>query len=101
MLIINTVENEVQTTLILEGRLDAESVKDLKEALSGISENVTDIEIDLEKVASVSSAGLRVFLQLHNQLNQGGGRLTISHPQEVVREVLENTGLMNCLNIVI
>ncbi len=101
MLKINIVENEAQTRLILDGRLDAESVKDLKAALAGLSENVTNIEIDLSGTDSVSSAGLRVFLQLHNQLMQGGGSLTISHPQEVVREVLDNTGLTDCLNIVI
>ncbi len=100
MLKINTVENEAQTRLMLVGRLDAESVKDLKAALAGLSENVRNIEIDLEETVSVSSAGLRVFLQLHNQLTQGGGSLTISHPQEVVREVLDNTGLTDCLNIV-
>ncbi len=84
---------------VLEGRLDVNTSSELKEKVGGLSEDITNIDLDLEKLSYTSSAGLRVILQIHNQLKQRGGKLVLTHPNEVIMEVLEDTGLADCLNI--
>ncbi|MBO4374928.1 MAG: STAS domain-containing protein [Lachnospiraceae bacterium] len=100
MLSIDYTENGADAKLALEGRLDANTSKDLKTKVGEIPESILNIDMDISKLEYTSSAGLRVVLQLHNQLNQRGGKLVISHPNEVISEVFEDTGLSDCLNIV-
>ncbi len=100
MLKINISENPSGTLLALEGKLNADTSKELKSRLSEIPEDVTRIELDLENLIYTSSAGLRVILQLHNQLNERGGKLTVSRANETIREVFDDTGLSGCLNLI-
>ena len=91
--------NGSDVKIVLEGRLDANTSPGLKEEMGKLPESVKNIELDVQKVSYTSSAGLRVILQYHNQLNQRGGKLTVSHPNETLMEVFEDTGLLDCLNI--
>ena len=100
MLNIDYAENGTEVKIALEGRLDANTSKDLKAKLGEIPESVTRADMDISKLEYTSSAGLRVILQLHNQLGQRGGRLTILKPNDTIVEVFEDTGLSDCLNIV-
>ncbi len=83
----------------LEGRLDARTTPELKEKLGAIPEEVNNIEIHIDKLTYVSSAGLRVILQYHNQLKQRGGELIVLKPNDSIMEVFKDTGLSDCLNI--
>ena len=100
MLNIDYAENGTEVKIALEGRLDANTSKDLKAKLGEIPESVTRADMDISKLEYTSSAGLRVILQLHNQLGQRGGRLTILKPNDTIVDVFEDTGLSDCLNIV-
>ena len=91
--------NGNQARVVLEGKLDANTAPELREKLSKLPDEIDNIELDIEKVIYISSAGLRVILQYHNQMNQRGGKLTVCHPSENIMEVLEDTGLSGCLNI--
>ncbi len=99
MLKTEVTENGNEAKIMLEGKIDANTAKELKSRIEQISGNVKNIEMDLTKLDYTSSAGLRVILQLHNQLNQNGGRLTVSHANEEIMEVFDDTGLLDCLNI--
>ncbi len=83
----------------LEGRLDASTSPELKEKLGAMHEEVNNLELHIDKLAYVSSAGLRVILQYHNQLKQRGGKLVVFKPNDLIMEVFEDTGLSGCLNI--
>ncbi len=99
MLNIDIQVNGSDAKIVLEGRLDANTSPELKEKMGRLPEEVKNIELDLEKIAYTSSAGLRVILQYHNQLNQRGGKLKLTRPNDNIMEVFEDTGLSDCLNI--
>ena len=75
-----------------EGRLDALSApkfhESLQEAVPGSGHRVI---IDMTGVPYVSSAGLRVFIQLAKQL-KGQGKLALSGMSANVRQVFELAG---------
>ena len=100
MLNIGYTENGSEAKITLEGRLDANTSKDLKTKIGEIPESVLNADLNIADLEYTSSAGLRVILQLHNQLHQRGGKLVISKPNDTIAEVFEDTGLSDCLNIV-
>ncbi len=99
MLNIYIVKDGTSAKVSLDGRLDVNSSAELKEKIGALSDEINNIELDMEKLSYTSSAGLRVILQYHNQLKQNGGKLLVSHPNEGIMDVFEDTGLADCLNI--
>lgn len=97
MLNINVTENGTDVKIELEGKLDAVTSKDLHARIAQLSDNVLHVEIDMENLAYISSAGLRVLLALHNSLKQRGGSLKILHVSDPLMEVFEDTGLATAL----
>ncbi len=91
--------NGDQAKVVLEGRLDTNTAPELKEKMGKLPEEIREIVLDIEKVTYTSSAGLRVILQYHNQMGQRNGKLTVTHPNDNIMEVFEDTGLAGCLNI--
>ena len=64
MLNINkTVENE-KTVYMLEGRLDTVTAPDLEKELKASLDGVKELVLDFEKLEYISSAGLRVLLEI-------------------------------------
>lgn len=88
------------TTLIfaLEGRLDTTTAPELEAALKGSLEGVTSLILDLEKLAYLSSAGLRVILGAQKQMNRQG-TMVVRHANDTIMEVFEVTGFTDILTI--
>ncbi len=84
----------------LEGRLDTNTSREFTTKVSEISADTVNIVLNLEKVMYISSAGLRAILLIHNDLSQRNGKLTLLHVNDFTRELLDETGLSDCLNIV-
>ena len=85
-------------TLELEGRLDTTTAPELEAELSGSLDGVTELTLDMEKLAYLSSAGLRVILGAQKRMNKQG-KMTVRHVNETIMEVLEVTGFVDILNI--
>lgn len=83
--------------LRLKGRLDAVTSDRLQQHLSGLVRERARVVLDLGGVDYVSSAGLRVLLAAHDDLERGGGRLILAAIQDYVAEVLEVAGLDSVL----
>ncbi len=80
------------------GKLNTSTAPLLNDELTKqIQRGVSCIEIDMENLFYISSAGIRVLLSAHKALN---GNLMISHANEVITDVFENTGLTDMLYIV-
>ena len=97
MLNINVTENGTDVKIELEGKLDAVTSKDLHARIAQLSDNVLHVEMDMENLVYISSAGLRVLLALHNSLKQRGGSLKILNVSDPLMEVFEDTGLATAL----
>lgn len=84
----------------LEGRFDANTAGEVEEFLEAIiGDGNTRIIMNLENVAFVASAGLRVILVVAKKLRADKGDLLIAGLQPSVRKVFEISGLNNVLKL--
>lgn len=82
----------------LEGRLDTLTAPELEKELQAGLDGVTELTLDLEKLAYISSAGLRILLATHKQMARQGA-LKLVHVQSTVMEIFEVTGFADILTI--
>ena len=85
-------------TIALEGRLDTVTSPELEAELARSLGGAQTLTLDLAALEYISSAGLRVLLGAHKEMSARGG-LRLIHVSEIVREVLEITGLTDILTI--
>lgn len=86
-------------TVALEGRLDTTTAPQLESEIRESLDGVTDLEFDFQKLAYISSAGLRVMLSAQKIMNKQG-MMTIRNVNEEIMEVFEVTGFVDILSIV-
>ena len=97
MTILKT-KNGNSLTIALEGRLDTTTAPQLEAELDSALDGVETLEFNLEKLAYISSAGLRVLLKAQKLMNKRGG-LTIRGANEDLMDIFEVTGFVDILNI--
>jgi anti-sigma B factor antagonist len=82
------------TTLVVQGRLDAESAAELRQAVSAeVRRGMHLISLDLAAVTFLSSAGIRVLFETQREARAAGGDCQVRAVSEPVRKVLELTRL--------
>ena len=84
-------------TIFLEGRLDSFNAPDLEKELISIEPGTTII-LDFEKLEYLTSAGLRILLNLQQNF-EGNGEIRILHVNEDIMEIFDMTGFSDILNI--
>ena len=97
MTITKKLDNDA-LTLSLEGRLDTMTAPELEAELKQSLENVNTLTLDFSRLEYISSAGLRVLLSAH-KLMSAKGSMTVTHVNEIVREVFDVTGFADILHI--
>lgn len=80
----------------LDGRLDTTTAPEFDKFLGQNLDGVKELNIDCEKLAYLSSAGLRVLLVAHKKMN---GKMKLTNVCELVMEVFELTGFADILVI--
>jgi len=95
---INTEINANKAKLVLDGRLNTTTAPTLENAVNELPAEITELVMDMEKVAYVSSAGLRVLLAAQKLMNKKGS-LLLTGVCEDVMEVFEMTGFADILTI--
>ena len=95
---ITTTRNGSALTLQLEGRLDTTTSPQLEAELSASLDGVKQLTLDLQQLAYLSSAGLRVILGAQKRMNKQG-QMVVRHVNETIMEVLEVTGFVDILTI--
>ena len=83
-------------TVVLEGRLDTITAPELENFIGENFSGTESLVIDCEKLAYVSSAGLRVLLATQKKAK---GSMKLIHVCELVMEVFEMTGFSEILVI--
>lgn len=94
----NTDGNKI--TFNVAGRLDTTTSPDFeKEIKDSVTDNISEVNIDMKELEYISSSGLRVLLSLHKMMMAKNGSLLILNPNEIVLEVFEVTGFSDILTI--
>lgn len=83
----------------LTGKLTVQTSPDLSSAVEALADNVCDIDIDLENVDYIASAGLRVLVASDKLAVKRNGQMRLLHPCDEVMEVLEMTGLLEVFTV--
>lgn len=95
---ISTKSEGGKLLISLDGRLDTTSAPQLEGVLRETLRGVTALEMDFEKLAYISSAGLRVLLSAM-KLMKKQGTMVVRNVNETVMEVFEITGFADLLTI--
>ena len=95
MKIISNKSNDCME-ISLEGRLDTTTAPELDSFLNANYDGLKVLTINCNKLAYVSSAGLRVLLTAHKKMK---GNLRLTNVCELVMEVFELTGFADVLVI--
>ena len=85
-------------TLSLEGRLDTTTSPQLETEMHPDIDKATEVVFDLEKLAYISSAGLRVLLSAQKIMNKQGS-MTIKNVCPEIMDIFDVTGFVDILNI--
>ncbi|WP_419023780.1 STAS domain-containing protein [Emergencia sp.] len=91
-------KEETVLTLALDGRLDTNTAPDLETELKASLDGVETLIMDMDTLAYLSSAGLRVILAAQKQMNKQG-KMIVRNVNDMVMEVFEVTGFIDILTI--
>lgn len=87
-------ESDGCTVVAVEGELDMSTADQLRDELSRVIGNGDGhLVLDLGDLRFCDSAGLAVFVKVHNELDGTGRRLAIARPAPIVARVLDLSGL--------
>ncbi len=99
-MIITQKELDGVAVVCLDGRLDAETSGDLAMKFATlIEQKKRDLIIDMANLEYISSAGLRVVLEVTKKMRMNGGDTYLVNVQEYVKKVLDISGLSTFLRI--
>lgn len=91
------VDGEV--IISLEGELDTISSRELDSKLDELLGDATKVTVDLGKLEYITSAGLRILLQMENTIEDRNGSMKILHVSDEIKEIFAVTGFMEVLTI--
>lgn len=97
MTIAKNVEGS-KMTIALEGRLDTTTTPALDVEMKALPTDITELNFDFEKLAYVSSAGLRVILGFQKKMNKQGS-MKLYNVSAAIMEVFEVTGFSGILTV--
>ena len=98
MTVVKT-RNGTSASFKVEGRLETATAPDLEKEIKEDIAEITDITFDFSALDYISSAGLRVLLSAQKSLT-GKGKVTVTNPNDIVREIFEVTGFSDILTII-
>ena len=85
-------------TVNLTGRLDTLTAPDFQAEVIPALEGISELVIDLEGLEYISSAGLRIMVEITKKMN-GKGEMKLINLSDVVMDIFTVTGLDSILNI--
>lgn len=101
MLAISSTKNQDSLVVTLDGRIDANSAKELEQqCLSWIDEGEKKLIMDFSAVNFISSAGLRVILLIAKKLEPVQGKVKLCGLNATLNDVFEISGFSKLFDIV-
>ena len=98
--LVATFEKEEKLVLKIEGAIKTLVAPCLDEAIKTAMEKNEDFKIDFSEVTYIASAGLRVLLNMQQDIDENDKpEVIIINVLDNVKEVFEQTGFNNILSI--
>ncbi|MGL4605911.1 MAG: STAS domain-containing protein [Eubacteriaceae bacterium] len=97
---ITTIKDGEKTTMALSGNLDTITAPELQEVLIPEFDTAKEVELCLDDLKYISSAGLRVLFMGDTTAKEKNGKLIITGVSENVMEVFELSRFTDVLTIV-
>ncbi len=92
---IRTEKQGNSTIFSLKGRLDSQTSTDVeKRILQAISEGSSHIILDFAELDYISSAGIRVLVHCHKELEKNRGKIFLTSVPKPIENVLYITGFL-------
>jgi len=91
-MVVTKIKDNGKITLKLIGKLGVTTSSQLQEILDEIVLETNKVELNLRDLTHLSSAGMRVFLLMHNELKSKGGLLTISNVPLSIKSIFDTSG---------
>lgn len=88
-----------ELVMFLSGKLTAVEAPKLESEMESVRQDYDVIVIDLENLAYISSAGLRVLVSNQKKMLKKNGKQLIRRMNPDIRDVFRVTGLEDILNI--
>lgn len=89
-----------EESIMLKGRLDSASAPLVQQQIEQmVGQEPVKLVLDLAECSYVSSAGLRVFINLLRRMSSQGGSMVLTNVPDSVMTVLDMTGFSNILTI--
>ena len=95
---IEVKKNGLEVVIEVGGRLDTITAPTLEKTINDNVTSNTNLILDLNGLAYISSAGLRVLLGAQKKMNQIGS-MKVKNVCEEIMEVFEMTGFADILSI--
>ncbi len=84
----------------IEGKLDTQTSPDAEAQLTQLMEaGARKVVVNFERLAYISSAGLRILLAAAKQLQVSGGELRVCNLNDLVQEVFDISGFVSILSV--
>ena len=90
--------NENNVLLNVSGEIDGTNVDDFDACLNQAADKTESLILNLEGLEYVSSAGLRVFLNMQKKMKQRGHEMVLRNVNEEVMDIFSVTGFVKLLN---
>lgn len=92
---ISKQKKENVTVFNISGRLDSNSSPDVeKEILAAINSDTKDVVLDFSNLSYISSAGIRVLVHCHKELERKQGHILLAAVPKPIENVLYITGFL-------
>ena len=98
MLTIGKQTNGSEMTIALTGRLDTTTAPEFEDVIKQSLDGVTVLNINMETLEYISSAGLRVLLAAQKTMMKQG-EMKVTHVKETIMEIFDVTGFSDILTI--
>ena len=95
---INKIKENDSLMIALEGRLDTLTAPKLDAEIQGALDGIKSLVFDFEKLAYISSAGLRILLSAQKVMNKQG-TMVIKNAGPEIREIFDVTGFSDILTL--
>lgn len=86
-------------TVFCCGKLNTLTVRDLADAVMPKLSGIMNLVVDFEQLSYISSAGLRLILEMYKTIEKKNGSFVLRHVNKEVMNIFDLSGLTGYLSI--